>query len=115
VRHAKKKSFEHLLTGDESWFYDEFPHDSAWDPSRATLAIRKTQKIQTKRCLVSIVESIPGIHNLLVLPARMPYDAESFSPAVLPDIERNLCDGKRRKTLRAVYPHLENAPAHNTK
>jgi histone-lysine N-methyltransferase SETMAR len=43
------------------------------------------------------------------------YDAEFFCASVLPDIERNLCDGKHRKTLRGVYLHLDNVPAHNTK
>jgi hypothetical protein len=44
----------------------------------------------------------------------MQYDAAFFCAAVLPDIERNLCDGKFRKTFRGVYLHLDNAPAHNT-
>jgi hypothetical protein len=29
VRHARKTNFELLLTGHESWFHYEFPHDSA--------------------------------------------------------------------------------------
>jgi hypothetical protein len=45
----------------------------------------------------------------------MRYDAEFFCVSVLPDIGRNFCDGKHRKTLRCVYFHLDNAPAHNAK
>jgi hypothetical protein len=56
-----------------------------------------------------------GIPSLLGSPAGMQYDAEFFCASVLPDIERNLCDGKHRKTLRGVYLHLDNAPAHNAK
>jgi hypothetical protein len=56
-----------------------------------------------------------GIHNLLVLPAGMRDDAEFFCAFVLPGIERNLCDGKRRKTLRGVDLHLDDPPAHNVK
>jgi hypothetical protein len=62
-----------------------------------------------------MVWSTFGIHNLLALPAGMPYDAEFFCASVLPHIERNLCDGKHGKTLRGVYLHLDNAPAHNRK
>jgi hypothetical protein len=29
VRHAKETNFEHLVTGNESWFYYEHPHDSS--------------------------------------------------------------------------------------
>jgi hypothetical protein len=28
--HAKETNFEHLLTGDESWFYYEHPYDLDW-------------------------------------------------------------------------------------
>jgi hypothetical protein len=49
------------------------------------------------------------------LTAGMRYDAEFFCASVLPAIERNLCDGKRRKTLRGVYLYLDNAHAHNAK
>jgi hypothetical protein len=65
--------------------------------------------------LVSTIWSTSGIHSLLALPAGMRYDAEFFYASVLPDIERNLYDGKPGKTLRGVYLHLETAPAHNAK
>jgi hypothetical protein len=56
-----------------------------------------------------------GTHNLLALLARMQQDAESVCAYVLPHIERNLCDGKRRKTFQGVHFYLDNAPAHNAK
>jgi hypothetical protein len=58
---------------------------------------------------------MPGIRSLLTLVAEMRFDAEFFCASVLLDIERNLCDGKRKRTLRYVCPHLDNAPDHNTK
>jgi hypothetical protein len=65
--------------------------------------------------LVSIIWLTSGIHSLLPLPAGIPYDAQFFRASVLLDIERNLCDGKRRKTLRDIYRRLEIAPTHNAK
>jgi hypothetical protein len=47
-----------------------------------------------------------------VLPAGPRYNAEFFCVSVLPDIEKNLCDGKRKKTLRSVSLYLDNARAH---
>jgi hypothetical protein len=84
VRHGKETNFEHLLTGDGSWFYDEYHHDLAWASSRATLPTRKAQKIQIK---------IPGLHCLVdfghpqssKLAVR---DAKFFRASVLLDIER---------------------------
>jgi hypothetical protein len=57
ARRAKETNFEYLLTDDESWFYYEYRHDSAWAPSRSTPSTRKAQKIQTKK--------MPGFHYLV--------------------------------------------------
>jgi hypothetical protein len=53
--------------------------------------------------------------SLLALPAGVRYNPEFFCASVLPDIERNRCYGKRRKTLRGTCLHPDNAPAHNIK
>jgi hypothetical protein len=53
--------------------------------------------------------------QFLALLAKMRYDADFSCAFVLSDIESNLCDGKRPKTLRGVYLHLDNAPAYNAK
>jgi hypothetical protein len=45
----------------------------------------------------------------------MRYDAEFCCASVLPDVERNLCHCKRRKTFRGVYLHLDNGSAGNAK
>jgi hypothetical protein len=115
LHHARETNFDNLLTGDESWFYYEYPHDSAWAASRATLPTRTARKIGSKKCLISIIWSTSGIHSLLVLPAGVRYDAEFFCASVLSDVEKNLCQGSRRKTLRGIYLHFDNAPAHNAK
>jgi hypothetical protein len=65
VRHAKETNFEHLLTGDESWFHYECSHDAVWDQSMSTLLTRKAQKIQTEKGLIFIIWSTSGIHSLL--------------------------------------------------
>jgi hypothetical protein len=54
-----------------------------------------------------------GIDSLLALSAGMWYDTTFFCASVLPDIKRNLCDGKGKKTLRGVYTYLDHALAHN--
>jgi hypothetical protein len=69
--HAKETNFEYILTDNESWFYYEYSHDSAWVLTEATLPTRKVQTIQTKKCLVFIIWSTFGIHSFLALPAWM--------------------------------------------
>jgi hypothetical protein len=62
-----------------------------------------------------IIFSTPGIHSLFALPAGVRYSAEFFCRSVLPDLERNLCEGTHRKTLPDICLHLDNASTHNAK
>jgi hypothetical protein len=62
---------------------------------------------------VSVIWSKSGIHSLVALPAQVRYNTEFFCVSVLPDIEKNPCDGKRRKTFRGRYLHLNKVPAYN--
>jgi hypothetical protein len=73
------------------------------------------QENSDQKVPLSIIWSTSGVHSLVALPTGVRNDAEFFCASVLPDIERNLCDGKHRKTVRGVYLHLGNAPVHNAK
>jgi hypothetical protein len=59
--------------------------------------------------------SMSAIHSLLALRVGVRYDTKTICASVFPDIERNLCDGKRRKRFRGLYLPLDNAPPHNAK
>jgi hypothetical protein len=59
----------------------------------------KSTENSDQQRLVSIIWSMSGIHRFLALRAGTRYDAEFFCAIVFSDIERDLCDGKRRKTL----------------
>jgi hypothetical protein len=70
---------------------------------RRSLFNSKITDKSDQKCLVSIILSTSGINSLRALLTGMRYDAEFFRASVLPDVERNLCDGKRRKMSRDVY------------
>jgi hypothetical protein len=116
VRHAKETNFEHLLGGDELWFYYKYRYDSAWAPSRAIFRFGKHRKFRRK---------MPGSHYLVDVkhpqsPCFACRDAVQCGVllcicSALPDIERSLCDGKRREALRGVYLHLNDTPIHSAK
>jgi hypothetical protein len=70
--------------GAESCFYFEHPHDSDYD-------------VAGFHCLVD-----PGVQGLQALVPDLRHDAELFYACALRDIQTNLSDSKRRKTLRGV-------------
>jgi hypothetical protein len=60
---------------------------------------------------------MPGFRHLQssCFACGIQYDAQFLCVSVLPNIEKNLYDGKCRKTLRGIDLHLGNAPTHSTK
>jgi hypothetical protein len=115
VRHARETNFDKSLAGDESWFYYDYSHDSASLSSRGALLTRAPKKTESKKRMKSKIWSMSGIHSLLALTAGVRYNTKFFCPSVLADIERSLCDGKLRKTVRGIHLHLDNVRAHNAK
>jgi hypothetical protein len=115
VRQARETNVGNLLTGDDSWFDCDHSQDSAWAPSRDPLPTLASKKSESKKCLTSLIWSPSGIHSFLALLSRVRYNTEFFCTFVLPNIERSLCDGKRKKRLRGIYLHLDDTPVRNAK
>jgi hypothetical protein len=68
LEEAQSTGFDRLITGDESWFYLSYLHESAWAASRDQLPENVSQKIDTEKCLISVLWSINGIHSLANVP-----------------------------------------------
>jgi hypothetical protein len=62
----KGSGFQGIFTGDDSWFFLYYLCDSIWAASRDDeLPQRIRQKIDTEKCLISILWSVNGIYSLL--------------------------------------------------
>jgi hypothetical protein len=107
--------FEHIITGDESWFYLYNLLDSASAESRDTLPERVRRKIDTEKCLISVLWSFSGIHHLIDMPPGMKYNSSFFCDVVMPGLIQNMTSSSRRKTLKLFFIHLDNARPHNSK
>jgi histone-lysine N-methyltransferase SETMAR len=107
--------YDRIITGDESWFFFDTPHESAWAESRDSLPSIPNQGFQSKKVLISIIWTVTGIISLTALEKGTKYDSAYFCDVVFPSIESELLSRGRRKTLKGFYLHLDNAPAHNSK
>jgi transposase len=110
-----EEEFAHVITGDESWFFLHYSHDSMWAESADQLPVRVKQTIDTEKCLISILWSVNGIHSLLDIPKGESYNSAFFCNAVIPSLVENICSQSRRKSLRGLYLHLDNARPHNSR
>jgi hypothetical protein len=64
-----------------------------WAASRDKIPETPITKIDTEKCMISIIWSISGIHSLLALIKEMKYNSQYFCQHVIPDIhiQQNIC------------------------
>jgi hypothetical protein len=67
----------------------------------------------TERCMILIIWSISGIHSLLALTKGMKEHSQYFGQDVSPDVRQNIRSPSRKKTLKGILLHLDNALAHD--
>ena len=71
--------------------------------------------IGKKKSLISVFWSPEGLHSLVALPPDATYDSTFFCQSILPNIKTGLCTGRRRRTLRGIILHMDNARPLNSK
>jgi hypothetical protein len=90
LKENQETGFVNIITGDESWFYFEYLHQSVWVPSRDEVPERIKQKIDMKKCLISAIWSVNGIHSLLDVPKETIHNTTFFCNVVIPDLLENI-------------------------
>jgi hypothetical protein len=73
------------------------------------------QKIQSEKCLISIIWGSPGIKSLLYVPKGMKYNTTFFVESVVPDLVEQVCQESRRETLRGILVYLDKARPHDSR
>jgi hypothetical protein len=111
----QKKGFAQIITGDESWLYFDYLHQSVLVSSRDDVPERIKSKIDTEKCLILVIWSVNGIHSLLDVPKGTTYNSIFFCDVVVSDLLENVCTHSRRQTLKRVWVHVDNACLHNSK
>jgi hypothetical protein len=111
----ERHNFDTILTDDEFWFYFEYPYPAAWAEARDLVPTRTERKIDTEKCLISAIWSVNGIHSLLDVPKGTTYNSTFFCQSVLPGLIRKLGEHSRRRTLKGLFVHLDNARPHNSR
>jgi hypothetical protein len=106
--------FEHILTGDESWFFFEYFRHSCWAVNPDDAPKIPKQEIQSERCLMSIIWGSTGIKSLPSVPKDMEYN----SAFLLNQLFRIWCNtsvgrvgGKRFEALWFIWTMHDRTPA----
>jgi hypothetical protein len=114
LRREQENNFEHVVTGDESWFVLHYPNESIWVESRDEVPVRIKQTIDAEKCLISILWFVSGIHSLVDIPKGESYNSAFFCNVVGSSLVENICSGSGWRSLKGLYVHLNNARPHNS-
>jgi hypothetical protein len=71
-------------------------------------------KIDTEKCMISIIWSFSGIHSLLALTKDMKYNSQYLSQHIIPDIRQTIRSSIRITIVNGVFLHRDNARTHNS-
>jgi hypothetical protein len=104
-----------MVAGDAGWFFFEYFDRSRWDVHSDDVPEIPKQKIQSEKCLISMIWRSTVIKNLLYVPKGMKYNTTFFVELVVPDLVEQVCSESRRKMLRGTVSHLDNARLHNSR
>jgi hypothetical protein len=83
--------------------------------SRDEVPERISQKIDSEKCLISVLWSVNGIHSLGDVPKVTTYDSAFFCDLIVPRLVQGLCSDSARRSLKGCSIHLDNSHPHNSK
>jgi histone-lysine N-methyltransferase SETMAR len=79
------------------------------------LPVRVKPTIDGEKCLISVLWSVNGIQSLRDIPKGETFNSAFFCDVALPSLIGNSCSLSRRRSLKGLDVHLENAHPHNSR
>jgi hypothetical protein len=104
-----------VIICDESWFLLHYPNESAWAESQDKLPVRVKQTIDAEKCLVSVLWSVNETNSLVYVPKGESDNSAFFCNVVAQSLVESICSQSRRRSLKDLYVHLDNARPHSSR
>jgi hypothetical protein len=93
----------------------EYFRRSCWAANPEDVSEIPKQKTQSEKCFISIFWGRTGIKSMLYVSKGEKYNITFFVESVVPDLVEHVCQESRRKSLRNIVVHLDNARPHNSR
>jgi histone-lysine N-methyltransferase SETMAR len=112
LRNEESSEFRHLLTGDESWLYYSYPHDSMWTRGR-DVEERERRSIGTKKIILVVFWGFDETPVFQLLPDGESMNSDSFSSLVINPLKAYKAEALRESDELMI--HMDNAPCHKSR
>jgi hypothetical protein len=109
-----KNNFVNIITGDGSWYYWSYEHQSQWSTSRATVPTRTLQNIDTKESMFALIFSGYGLLTLNQLSKRQNMNSQYCCDVVLQETREALTSIPEKSGIEGMMIHLDNCEVHNS-
>jgi histone-lysine N-methyltransferase SETMAR len=109
-----KDNFVKSITGDESWYYWSYEHQSQWSTSRATVPTRTFQKIDTTKSMFTFIFSGYGLLTLNQFPKGQKMNSQYFCDVVLQETKEALTSIPGKSGIEGMMIHSDNCIVHNS-
>ena len=114
LRVQKRKGFHRILTGDESWFYLQYDHKHVWSISKEEVPERVSQKIQTKKIMLTVIWNIDQFYIINLMKNNENFNSEYFIHNVIKPLENKLYPQGKKPQETSYIIHIDNARPHNS-
>jgi hypothetical protein len=112
---AKRRAWQFIITGDESWFFYYTSHSKIWLPADADMPEVAKRLINTPKIMITIFWNPFGIQVLVALPERTSFDAEYFIDYVITPIEELPAMRAAVTQKQTFVIHMDNSLIHKSK
>jgi hypothetical protein len=83
---VRRNASRFLLTGDESWFFDDTPHQKLCMPPDVETPEVARRLINTSKLMITIFWDVSGIHVIDYVPSGESFNSALFIERILPTI-----------------------------
>jgi hypothetical protein len=104
----KASGFQQIITGDESWFFLDYPRHSLGAASCHEFLQHIKQKTDMEKCLVSMLLSVSGVHSCCDVQKGTMYSSALFTDAVMPGLIEDIRSRTLRKISEGWLIHMNN-------
>jgi hypothetical protein len=110
LRSIRFTGFQSAITRDESRFFLYFPRDLIWAASRDDVPERVSQKINTEKCLISLLWSLNGIHSPVDVLKGSTDNSTLFCDPAVPNVFDGITLHSRRSTWTVRVRIMQGDP-----
>jgi hypothetical protein len=111
---VRSTGFHSVIAGDKLWFFPCYPSDLTSALSRDEVQEIVSQKIDTEKCLISLLWSANGIHSLADVPKGSTYNSAFSCDPVVPCLLTELLYISEEITQRLCV-HRNSACPHDAR